>query len=106
MSMWVTAKNPARPDVVMIHRIVDRRGRRKFLATMGSRALCTSRNPVACAAVVLLGEGRDPATRIEFRDADEIDAVEHLTLAEAIEWQVPGLGSVVSFRQLTGGDAA
>ncbi|MGM4958102.1 hypothetical protein [Bradyrhizobium sp. 604_D8_N2_3] len=98
MPNWVTANHHARPDdVVIIHHITDRRGRRKFLAALGGRAICVSRNPMTCAARALLAEGRDPTMPIIFRDADD-GQEEKTTLAEAAQCQLPDLGSVVRLR--------
>ncbi|MCA1474293.1 hypothetical protein [Bradyrhizobium sp. NBAIM08] len=75
----------ARPLVVVIHQIAnDRRGRRKFMATMSGRVLCDATpNPIPCAAACLLRRGFDPTQLIVFQDA-MTDFEESLSIAEAI----------------------
>lgn len=114
MSMWVTAKTPASPDPlrVIVHGVVNRRGRRKFLTTMAGRAICVSENQIVCTAETFLDQGHSPATQVLFRDAVTCGE-EVMTLAQAADWQMPGLGDVVPFHRLvrpitgsSGGDAA
>lgn len=105
--------DPARPDAirVVVHQVRDRRGRLQFLATRAGRALCFSKNPIACTASALLEAGYDPSTQIRFRDA-ATGIEEAIPLTTAIAWQMPGVaGEVVPFRRPTrptpgsGGDA-
>ena len=65
MNMWLKPNHHARPGVIQIvvHQIVDHRGRRKFLTTMAGRAISVSQNPILCSAEALLEEGHDPATQ-------------------------------------------
>ena len=97
---WVKPNHHARPDLirVIVHQIVDRRGRHRFLTTMAGRAICVSRNPIICTAEALLAAGYDLSTSVTFCDASN-DLEEAMTLAEAIEERLPGLGSVVPFRK-------
>jgi hypothetical protein len=91
----------ARPHLLRlaVHSVTDRRGRRLFVVTtLAGRAICTSRNPIVCAAAALLDEGHAPSTQIVFRDV-EIGIEESMTLSEATEWKIAELGAVVPLRE-------
>jgi hypothetical protein len=96
--MWLMVNNEARPNVlrVVVHQVVDRRGRLQFLVTMAKKQICVSQNPIVCSARCLLDQGYDPAAMIQFHEAggDHNDD-EFMTLRAASEWQVRGLGGVV-----------
>lgn len=80
---------------IVVHQVCGRRGRRLFLVTdAAGRAICTSQNPIVCAAVALLEKGLAPSTEIVFRDAT-LGIEECMTLSEAAEWEMRGLSAVV-----------
>ncbi|WP_439407928.1 hypothetical protein ACNJX9_04360 [Bradyrhizobium sp. DASA03076] len=83
--MSMMSNDGARPLVVVIHQISnDRRGRRRFMATMNGRVLCDATpNPIPCAAACLLRRGFDPSQLIIFQDA-VTDFEESLSIAEAL----------------------
>jgi hypothetical protein len=87
---------------IVIHQIRDRRrGGYQFVATLEGREICRSRNPVICSAAALLDEGYDPATMIAFQDA-EIGDEEVMTLSDAVEWEIRGLGKVIPYARRKG----
>lgn len=87
---------PSQVVRLVVHTVPDRRGGSLFVvSTKAGRSICTSRNPIACAAAKLLGDGYDASTtRLIFRDI-ETGIEESMTLSEAAEWQMHGLGDVV-----------
>lgn len=75
----------ARPVHVVIQEISDRRGRRRYMASVGGRVICDgSPNPLPCAAFNLLSRGYAASTIVVFQDA-KLDFEECMTLAEAAE---------------------
>jgi hypothetical protein len=82
---------------VIIHRVDHhRRDGHWFVATLHGCVVCHSKNPVVCSAVTLISEGLDPETVIAFEDA-EIGDQEIITLAEALDFPVRGLGTVLPY---------
>jgi hypothetical protein len=80
------------------HQIVGRRGRLRFLVTMAGKVVCFSENPIVCTAEALLDKGHELSTAVTFHDASN-GLEEVMTLQQAAEWQMPGLGNVVPFRR-------